>query len=61
MSLYVAISLEKQLGGVVALSGHLLPTLDLSSATEERKSIPIFQYHGKADPVIPEPIGELTH
>ena len=57
MSIYAGVSLPQKLGGIVALSGHLLPTLDLSSVPEERKDIPIFQYHGKSDDVIPEPIG----
>ena len=61
MSLNVALSCEKTLGGVVALSGHIFPSmLELVEAEkdgvfdEKKQNLRVFAYHGKADDLIDE-------
>ena len=61
MSLHVAFNLEANVGGIICCSGHMLPTLEISDIPEEKKTIPIFAYHGESDGVIPCSIAEKQY
>ena len=52
LSLYVACRLEDNIGGVIFCSGHPLWVNPAEEILESKKSLPIFAYHGKADPLL---------
>ena len=59
MSLNVALHAPQRIGGVVALSGAVFPSLQSTidadtdgRLADKKESLPIFIYHGKADKVI---------
>jgi phospholipase/carboxylesterase len=51
MALYTGLSFEKELGGVIAMSGLLFP---FTKIAEGKKKFPILITHGKWDPLLPE-------
>jgi phospholipase/carboxylesterase len=62
MSLHVALTHEKKLGGLIALSGLLFPfTAKEIDNDETKKDLDIFIAHGSYDDVIPEPLAKITY
>ncbi|TKB25615.1 carboxylesterase [Desulfopila sp. IMCC35006] len=55
----VALSYEKQLGGLLAMSTYLA-TADAIAYSEINKTIPIKIQHGVHDPVVPEQLGRKS-
>lgn len=55
----VALSHEKQLGGLLAMSTYLA-TADIITYSETNKTIPIQIQHGVYDPVVPEQLGRKS-
>ncbi|CAI2380528.1 unnamed protein product [Moneuplotes crassus] len=51
LSLYTALEHPKELGGVVSFSGHQLYN-KVKDVNEEKKTLPIFAYHGEMDPTL---------
>ena len=51
LNLYTALEHPKELGAVISMSGHQLYK-DVSCINEDKKSLPIFAYHGEMDPVL---------
>ena len=50
MSLYILNNYEKNLGGIIGLSGLLFPFCELN---ESKRNIPIMLSHGENDKIIP--------
>ena len=46
-------TLDKTIGGVLALSGHF-PPIEEVKVSESKQKVPIFSYHGEEDPMVPE-------
>ena len=68
MAINVALSTDKLVGAVVALSGHVFPQmLDIIEGDKEgtfedkKKNLKIFAYHGKEDNVIDEGKAKKTY
>ena len=53
VSYNVFLKWKHSIGALVCLSGHT-PPIDVSDIAEDKKKIPIFWYHGDADPMVPE-------
>ena len=58
-ALNAALSCDKVIGGVVGLSGHVLPAIidqiekdKKGTFDEKKKNLSIFAYHGKMDQII---------
>mmetsp|Transcript_22617 Transcript_22617/g.16035 ORF Transcript_22617/g.16035 Transcript_22617/m.16035 type:complete len:159 (+) Transcript_22617:382-858(+) len=50
------------LGGCVGLSGMMCADIDMASIdVAQKKTTPVFLYHGKADPMIPCDLAEKTY
>lgn len=60
VSLYTALSSEKPLAGVVALSCWLPLRKDFPQGLKVNRDIPVFQAHGTEDPLVPLTWGEMT-
>jgi phospholipase/carboxylesterase len=58
MSLYIGLSYENNIGGVIAMSGLLFP---FTKIAEGKKKLPIFITHGKYDPLLPEAFCSSTY
>jgi predicted esterase len=53
MALSCGLKLNKQLAGIIALSGFMMQQIEIKNAlSEENKSIPIFLAHGQQDQVV---------
>ncbi len=61
MSLSVMLTTPEALGGVVAMSGRILPEVKLKAATSERlKGFPVMVVHGVYDDVLPVSYGRAS-
>ncbi len=61
MSLHVASTINKKLGGVIALSCYLPVPEVLTNSVHNNKDTPIFMAHGTEDPVVPYALGQASH
>jgi phospholipase/carboxylesterase len=58
MSLYIGLSYENSIGGVIAMSGLLFP---FTKITGDKKKLPMLITHGKWDPLLPEQFCSSTY
>ena len=56
----VALTYKKPLAGILALSSYFA-TYQSITTNPENKNIPIQIFHGTADPVVPESLGQQCH
>lgn len=61
LALYTALTMEKPLAGILALSSWLPLHKTFPEALKGNKDTPILQCHGTADPVVAFSFGELTN
>lgn len=52
LSFYVGMEHSEELGGVICLSGHQLYENPSDEINEAKKTLPVFAYHGKMDPLL---------
>ena len=57
MSLYVGLSYDKLLGGIISCSGALYPNININKNNEK---VRIFVSHGELDDLIPKNINEIS-
>jgi phospholipase/carboxylesterase len=58
MTLHVGLGHEKNIGGLICLSGYLFP---FSKINGDKEKLPILIRHGKYDELIPEPFALATY
>jgi phospholipase/carboxylesterase len=57
----VALRTKREIAGLVILSGTLLAAKDWLPALPDRKGLPVFQSHGKDDPILPFALAQRLH
>lgn len=60
LALYTALTMEKTLGGILALSSWLPLHKEFPKCVKGNRDTPILQCHGDADPVVPCEFGEMS-
>lgn len=60
LALYTALTMEKPLAGILALSSWLPLHKSFPQAVKGNKDVPILQCHGNGDPVVNIKFGEMT-
>lgn len=58
LALAIAMAYKNKLGGVIGLSGFMDEGIELDEA---KKDMPIFLWHGKSDPLIPEGVSTKSY
>lgn len=61
LALYTALTMEKPLAGILALSSWLPLHKTFPEVLKENKDIPILQCHGTADPIVAYAFGQMTN
>ncbi|XP_028402361.1 acyl-protein thioesterase 2-like isoform X2 [Dendronephthya gigantea] len=60
VSMYTALTLDKQLGGLLCLSTWLPLHKTFPKALKWHSSTPVLQCHGEADPMVPFSFGKMS-
>lgn len=61
LALYTALTMEKPLAGILALSSWLPLHKTFPEVLKGNKDIPILQCHGTADPIVAYAFGQMTN